>query len=497
MIPKYKKFPLGYEFVNFAGQPAGESIQLGIPGRVTIPLRQGFGNEVAAVVEAGQKVSAGEIIGRDDESVSSPVHSSVNGTVVEIEEIEYFGRETTAIVIESDGTDGWQSLKGHSLKWDALSAETINELIYLSGVSSSGRGGIATSFNSSVIGPEEVEDVIVQGVGSESHNPSVVFLLEGERLSHFVAGLEILKKLMPKARFHLALDESQKKLISDVSEKLAGGNFVEVVGLPAKYPVDRDEILTSLVLGKEFPWGYLAANIGVIVLDIQSVLHVYDAVVEGKPLIERTVALCGSGFIEPVHVNVRIGSSLEDVVKGKIDSEKELRFVKDSAMTGESFSDLSLPIDRSIKSIISLVEERDREFLAFVRPGFTRDAYARTSFSRIFKKGSTMFQKTCGTNVQGELRPCIFCGFCKDACPVSIIPHHLFHYVEREIIDESLLTFKIFKCIECNLCNYVCPSKIHLAQFIREGKDKLIEEGFEQPGPGVSLKGVEKYESLE
>ncbi len=483
--------------MNFAGQPAGELKQLSFPGLVTIPLRQGFGNEVSAVVEVGQKVSAGEIIGRDDESVSSPVHSSVNGIVVEIEKIGYLGRETAAVVIKSDGTGGWQSLKGHSLKWDVLSAETINELIYLSGASSSGSGGIPTSFNSSVIGPEEVEDVIVQGVGSESHNPSVVFLLEEDGLLHFVAGLEILKKLMPKARFHVALDDSQKDLISEVSEELAGGNFVDVVGLRAKYPVDRDEILTSLVLGREFPWGYLAANIGVIVLDIQSVLHVYEAVVEGKAVIERTVALCGSGFSEPAHVNVRIGSSLEDVIKGKIDSEKELRFVVDSPMTGESFSDLSLPIDRSIKSIISLVEEREREFLSFVRPGFTRDAYARTSFSRIFKKGSTMFQKACGTNLRGEHRPCIFCGFCKDVCPVSIIPHHLFHYVEREIIDESLLTLKIFKCIECNLCNYVCPSKIHLAQFISEGKDKLVKEGFEFPSPGVSLKGVEKYESLE
>ena len=206
--------------------------------------------------------------------------------------------------------------------------------------------------------------------------------------------------------------------------------------------------------------------------------------------------MCGPGFIEPVHVNLRVGSSLEDAIQGKVDSEKELRFVVDSPMTGESFSDLSLPIDRSIKSIISLVEEREREFLAFALPGFTKDAYARTSFSRIFKKGSTMFQKTCGTNVKGEHRPCIFCGFCESACPVGIIPHHLFHYVEREIIDESLLTFKIFKCIECNLCNYVCPSKIHLAQFISEGKCKLIEEGFELPVPSVTLKGVEQYKSL-
>ena len=88
MTPKHKKFSRGYEFKNFQGQPEGNLIQIDIPARVTIPLKQGSGNEVAAVVEPGQKVRAGQIIARDDQSVSSPVHSSVNGEVVEIKTID-------------------------------------------------------------------------------------------------------------------------------------------------------------------------------------------------------------------------------------------------------------------------------------------------------------------------------------------------------------------------------------------------------------------------
>ena len=46
-----------------------------------------------------------------------------------------------------------------------------------------------------------------------------------------------------------------------------------------------------LLLGKKFPHGYSAANAGVIILDIQAVLDVYYAVADGKPLIEKTMAL--------------------------------------------------------------------------------------------------------------------------------------------------------------------------------------------------------------
>ncbi len=80
---------------------------------------------------------------------------------------------------------------------------------------------------------------------------------------------------------------------------------------------------------------------------------------------------------------------------------------------------------------------------------------------------------------------------------MGIIPHLLFHYVERDVIDETLLKYKIFNCIECNLCSYVCPSKISIAEFIKEGKTKLVEEGFGSPAPEAAFKGVEKYKSLE
>ncbi len=497
MIPKYKTFPRGYEFKNFEGQPEGKLTQIELPLRVTIPLRQGFGNEVAALVACEQKVSAGEIIGRDDESVSSPVHSSVNGRVVKIEKINFLGRETGAVVIESDGTGNWQRLQGHSSNWEDLSPEKISELIYLSGAGGLGRSGIPTGFNSSVIAPDEVENVIIQGVGAQVHNLSLEVLLKGDGLSHFIEGLKILKKVMAGARFHLALNRSHKSLINKVSQLLSTDNSINIFTVAPKYPVQYDEVLTPLLLGGGFPYGYSAANIGVVVLDIQAVLHVYEAVAEGKPLIERTAALCGPGFRENHHVKLRIGTSLEYIINGKTREDKDLRFIRNSSLTGESLSDLSLPIGRSFTTIIALLEEKEREFLFFVRPGFRKDSYCRTFLSTLSRKDSRLFQKACGTNLHGEHRPCIFCTFCEEVCPVAIIPHLLFHYVEKDVIDETLLTYKIFNCIECNLCSYVCPSKIPLAQYIKEGKQKLIKEGCSRPEPKFPLKGTEEYKSIE
>lgn len=492
MTPEQKKFARGYKFNNFEGQPEAKISQLDIPSKVIILLKQGFGDEVDPIVEIGQKVKAGQIIGRDDESISSPIHSSINGEVVAIEKIDYLGEETTAITIESDGNDSLQLLPGASVNWKDLPADKIDELVYLSGAASSGQSGIPTTFNSASIMPDEVENVIVQGVASQVHNVSLEVLLKGDILSHFTAGLKILKKLMPKARFHMVLDESQNRTISKALQLMSPVKTINVFTVPRKYPLHRDEVLTELLVGQKIPHGYLAANIGAIVLDLPAVLAVYDAVTGGIPLIERTIALCGAGFRENTHVKARIGTSLEDILKNRTKPGKDIRLVKNSCLTGNTLTDMSLPVSRTFSSIIALTEGTEREFLSFVRPGINKDSFSRVFLSSLFEGLSPRIKKGCDTNLHGEVRPCLSCGFCEDVCPVNLIPHLLFHQVQNDVIDELLINYKIFDCIDCNLCTYVCPSKIPLAKYIREGRDKLADEGLTCPEPVFPLKGVQK-----
>jgi Na(+)-translocating NADH:ubiquinone oxidoreductase A subunit len=461
----------------------------GVGGKVAIPLKQGCGEEVAPLVEVGDEVRAGRIIGRSDDSVSSPVHSSVNGKVVGIETIDYPDGQRTVVVIESDGTDDWQTLEGYSAKWEGLSQEDLERLIYLSGASAAGRCGIPTRFRSSVTGPDDVEDVIVCGLEAEVYNCSADDLLKDERITAFAEGVKILRKVMAGARVHVVLDNSRTATIAEVSRLLAGTDGVKVCGMESRYPAHYDEVLVPTVLDREFPYGYSAANIGVIVVDVEAVIRVYEAVAKGKAVIESTVALCGEGFSENVYVKARIGTPLEAVIDGRKKPDKAIRFVRNSCLTGETIGDLSAPMCRELRMLVGLVEGNEREFMSFLRPGVNRDSFSKVFLSAVFKGKDS---KNCNTNLHGEGRPCIFCGYCQDACPTGLIPHLLFHYVEKGLTDERLVNFRIFNCIECNLCSYVCVSKIALAGHIRDGKKKLAEEGLKSPTPTAFLKGIEQ-----
>ena len=129
MMAKCKRFTRGYQFSNFQGQPQDNLVQMAIPGKVILPLKQGFGAEVGPVVEPGHKVEAGQIVGRDDQSISSPVLSSANGKIVQIGEIDNLGTPTGAVIIESDGTSDWRKLEGYSSNWENLPAEKLQQLI--------------------------------------------------------------------------------------------------------------------------------------------------------------------------------------------------------------------------------------------------------------------------------------------------------------------------------------------------------------------------------
>lgn len=496
MFNKAGKLKGGYIFRNYAGQPADVLLEAPLPEQVIIPLKQGLGSEVKPLVKKGDTVTAGQIIGRDDNAICSPVHASINGVVEDIRRMNYFKHDINLVTIKGlNKSREIVRLPGATSDWWKLNNEKIEELIYLSGVSSLDVEGIPTRFKSSFIPPEKVEHLIIHGVGSEPYNISLELLLADKNRLHVLEGIKILKRIMPRCKVHLALNAWKKEIIESMKKLATDLEWLDIIPLEPKYPQGYDEILVPTILEKKFPYTYSAANMGVIIINIQVVLGVYDAVVEGLPLIERIVALSGPCFKENIHLKVRIGTSLNDIVKGRLKEGLPVRLIDRSILRGFNLQDTSLPVERTISNLIAIPENREREFLAFIRPGVRRDSYSRG----ILAKWLPGIKKSPDTNLHGEERPCISCNFCTDACPVQIIPHLISKYVQADIIDEIIMQYGIFNCIDCGLCNFVCPSKIKLLENIKKGREKLLAENCGPDHcilPHFELIGIDEYRGV-
>ena len=508
MLRIRRTFRGGYRFRKLNGSPKPVLSEAAIPNEVVIPLQQGFGEEAPSITKVGDKVRAGQVIGIDDASCSSPVHATVNGIVKDARTIELFGQEMGAVIIESDGSSDWLEEGGHISRPEACPTGTaptmdlaflgspsarnsesdlensdpdeIGKALYISGVASLGRCGFPTRYNTSLLQPEDVDSLVINAVNSEPFALSNEILLAG-KVDRFLRGIDILRRALPgSVEVHVGIDDRDKEIIKEIEAAACTGGFETqpyVHPLKPKYPQDHDVVLVRTILGREVPHGGSASDVRAVVLDVQSILHAYEAVMEGKPAIERVLALGGSGVSENLFLKVRVGTPLKHIIAPRI-RHNENRYIYGGIMTGALCSDLLTPVDRTASSIAVLAENRTRQFLSFLRPGIDRDSFSNTFLSSLLP----LVDRNLDTNINGEYRPCIYCNYCEDVCPMGLMPYLLSKYVTHDMIEEAD-SHRILACIDCGLCTYVCPSKIPLMTHIQEGKTQMgtiphtLEEG--------------------
>ena len=88
---------------------AGEAIvTLPLPEQVIIPLSQHIGAPAVPTVKKGDHVKAGQVIGQAAGFISANIHSSVSGTVVNIEAVtDASGYPRPSVIIQVEG-DEWE-----------------------------------------------------------------------------------------------------------------------------------------------------------------------------------------------------------------------------------------------------------------------------------------------------------------------------------------------------------------------------------------------------
>jgi Na(+)-translocating NADH:ubiquinone oxidoreductase A subunit len=394
-------------------------------------------------------VKAGQVLALE-EATGACVLATLSGRIEELKPAAWLGGKTKVATIIGDGSAEWTPLAGHSPDWRAVSRESLRERILRSGAA---------------VLPAQATHLLVQAVEDEPHNANPEVLERAWGLQALVEGLAILSKAFPGARLHLALNRRRRALAARIGEAAGQeGLPLELCALEGKYPQAHRELLLPTLLGR-------SAAREAAILELQAVLHLRDAVVLGKPMLDRVVALAGTGFASRPHLRARIGTPLGELLQPYLRPQPECRLVLGSLISGAAVpAEAPLPAQTGV--LVAVPENREGEFLSFAIPGFASDSRSLT-----FAANLLPLPKKPDTNLHGEHRACISCGFCEDVCPVRILPHILHRYVQKNVIDETLVRFQIFKCIDCNLCSYVCTSKIPLARLMREGKAKLVKEG--------------------
>ena len=397
------------------------------PKTAVIPLSMHLGAPANAIVAVGDYVKVGQKIGEAAGFISAPVHSSVSGTVVAIEERPHASRgKCLSVVIESDGLEVLHESVKPNKPLEELTPDEIIEIVKEAGIVGMGGAGFPTYVKLKPGKP--IEAVLINACECEpmltaDHR---VLLAYADEIIH---GLKAVMKTVDAPRGVIVIEDNKPDAIELLQSKCEEG--MEVCVAKTKYPQGGEKMLIKRVLGRMVPSGKLPADVGAVVCNVSTVKAISDAITTGMPLIERVTTVTGKYIPNPGNFIVKVGTSAADLVAhcGGVSAE-DATVKAGGPMMGFIQETLDTPIMKGSNGIIAI-----------------------------------------DTDVS-EPQECIKCGRCVDVCPMSLEPLHFAKFSGAG--DPALLKkLNIMDCMECRCCEFICSSKIPLVTLIKIGKNAV------------------------
>ncbi len=403
------------------------------PSQVILPLSQHIGTPAEPIVAVGDYVRTGQCIAQAKGFISAPVHASISGKVIAIEDRVLphpSGQSGPCIVIESDGKDEWVDLTPLP---DYLSMDKMDlaQAIREAGITGMGGAGFPTAVKVNPKANKHIDTLIINGTECEPYITADDILMQ-TYADDIVAGAQVLAHLLSDpAEIIIGIEDNKPDAITAM-RKACEGTRIEVAVFPTKYPSGGEKQLIQILTGKEVPHGKLPADIGITMQNVGTARAVWRAVKYGEPLISRITTLVGEALENPGNVEARLGTPIHELLLAHgFHADQCHRLIMGGPMMGFCLETPAAPVVKTTNCIIAATATE----LPDPPPA----------------------------------QACIRCGMCAEACPATLLPQQMYWYAQSQDYDK-LQAHNLFDCIECGACSYVCPSNIPLVQYYRASK---------------------------
>ena len=408
------------------------SVRAVVPDVVVIPLGMHLGAPGAACVQKGQRVKLGEVIATPVGALGLPVHASVSGEVLFAEPRQQLKAAPEVCVgIQNDCLDEWVELTPAGTL-ESVTPEQIISAVKNAGICGMGGAAFPTHVKLTVPEGKRADTVILNGAECEPYLTADhrLMLDNPERI---VNGLKLILKATGVSRGVIAIEMNKPDAIESMQAAVKNEHLLSVLPLKTKYPQGSEKQIIQVVTGREVPRGQLPIDAGALVFNVSTAAAVADAVLLGKPLIERITTVTGC-VKTPSNLKLRVGTSYEQAFEacGGLCGDIGKIFAG-GPMTGLCAADTSVSITKATNGIVAFSQKQAK---------------------------------------QVEESACIRCARCAQVCPIGLRPYQLRAEIDKPDL-ELAKKHGLLDCVLCGACSYICPARRYLASSIKAAREEL------------------------
>ncbi len=382
---------------------------------VTIPTSMHIGQPAKSVVKKGDSVFVGTLIAEAQAGLSSPVYSSVSGTVTGIVEVLLANGSTgDGIAIESDGQ---MTADSNITPPEINNKEDLLNALSKSGIVGLGGAGFPTVVKFKT--DKTIEALVINGAECEpyitSDNDTMI-----NKADLMAYAINTLVKYFDIQKVVIGIEKNKPSAIKSMQKMAAEIPNTQVVTLPSVYPQGGEKVLVYHTTKKVIPEGCLPIDVGCVVCNCSTIAEIGKFLKTGMPLVDRTITVDGDAIENPKNIIVPIGTAIKDVLDF-CGVKKEIKKI----LYGGPMMGISVP------STDNVILKNTNAILAF-------------------SEKETTTPKTTA---------CIRCGACTNNCPFGISPVAILKSYKSNDYD-GMKKAGALLCMECGCCSYVCPAKI-------------------------------------
>ena len=347
------------------------------------------------------------------ERFNVPIISSVSGTVVDIK-------------------DGYIKIKNDLLEKtekeiinrdvSKIKKEEFLDIIEKAGIIGMGGAGFPTHMKYKT--DKNIELLIVNAVECEPYI-TADYSIMNKKCNELLEGINNIIRINKINNAILAIKKTNVEVIKKFKEIIDKYPKIELRIVRDIYPMGWERTLIKEVTKKEY--NILPIELGIVVNNISTIFAINNALKHDIPLVERIVTITGENVKNPGNVMVKIGTSVNEILKfmGGILDDSVL--ISGGPMMGVEINKTDY-IKPQMNCILVLPKPKEENIIN-----------------------------------------CLRCGKCVSACPANLAPV----LIKECSNKEELIKLQVNKCISCGLCSYICPSRIDLRNIVNEKKEVI------------------------